>query len=189
MPCRTRELPLDSDGVLGIILIDGSLVGTPPAKAAVESMALRMSLAGGMDAFLALSFEDMLLGERSSQDADRLRTRFCSVPLDFAREALLGIVAWDAQFSGSRLAALNVPLCLIQSTDRGPQFKRARIKTPEQSPWLQFALSHAPSAGVEIVADAGHFPQIDQPDVVNAAIERFIAEVSRNLVPQPSPVA
>ena len=38
-------------------------------------------------------------------------------------------------------------------------------------------LAHLPDARHEVVTDAGHYVHIEQPDVVLAAIERFLAEV------------
>ena len=40
-------------------------------------------------------------------------------------------------------------------------------------------LTHLPDARHQVVPDAGHYVHVEQPDVVLAAIERFVAEVDR----------
>ena len=55
--------------------------------------------------------------------------------------------------------------------------RRTSMKEGQTTPWLDHVRRHAPAARIEVVPDAGHFPQIENADDVIRRIERFLADL------------
>ena len=72
------------------------------------------------------------------------------------------------------LAAIKVPLLVIQSTTMGANNRRAAIQPGETSPWLDLVRRCAPAARIEILTGLGHFPHLEAPDQVNKLLTGFI---------------
>jgi pimeloyl-ACP methyl ester carboxylesterase len=73
------------------------------------------------------------------------------------------------------LAAVQVPLMVIQSTYMGSTLKRESLQAGQSSPWLDRVREYAPNARIEIVSGAGHFVHMEAAEQVNALIQNFLA--------------
>ena len=76
------------------------------------------------------------------------------------------------------LAAVRVPLMVIQSTTMNAERIRVSLSAGQSSPWLDLVKSRAPTARIEIVPGSGHFPQLEAPEKVNALLADFAAKLS-----------
>jgi pimeloyl-ACP methyl ester carboxylesterase len=86
------------------------------------------------------------------------------------------ISRWDAQHMNAALAAVQVPLMVIQSTYMGPTLKRVSLQEGQSSPWLDRIREYAPNARIEIVSGAGHFVHMEVGEQVNALLQDFLAD-------------
>ncbi len=76
---------------------------------------------------------------------------------------------------GAALAAVKVPLLLVQSTRMLGGGKRAPLQVGESTPWLDLVRRQAPHARIEIIPGMGHFPQLEAPQIVNNYLEELIS--------------
>jgi pimeloyl-ACP methyl ester carboxylesterase len=81
---------------------------------------------------------------------------------------------WDAENMERALAAVKVPLLVIQSTYLNAERKRVALKDGETTPWLDMVRRQAPQALIEIIPGVGHFPQLEAPDQVNELLSGLI---------------
>ncbi len=77
------------------------------------------------------------------------------------------MVRWDAANMERALAAVKVPMLVIQSTYLNAERKRVALKPGQTTPWIDLVRRLAPQARVEIVTGTGHFPQLEAPEQVN----------------------
>ena len=84
------------------------------------------------------------------------------------------MVRWDAANMERALAAVKVPLLVIQSTYLNAERKRVALKAGETTPWLDLVRRNVPQAQIEIVPRVGHFPQLEVPEQVNKLLSEFI---------------
>ena len=79
---------------------------------------------------------------------------------------------WDAGKMDAALAAVKVPVLVIQSTTRSPELKRTALKPGETSPYLDLMKKSLKNVRIEVVP-AGHFTMLEAAPVVNRLIEEF----------------
>jgi pimeloyl-ACP methyl ester carboxylesterase len=84
------------------------------------------------------------------------------------------IARWDTAHMDAALAAVKVPLLLIQTTSMLPGGKRVPLQSGDSSAWLDLVRRKAPHARIEIIPGMGHFPQLEVPDQVNARLAGLI---------------
>jgi len=84
------------------------------------------------------------------------------------------MVHWDAANMERALAAVKVPLLVIQSTYLNAERKRVALKPGETTPWLDLVRRNALQAQIEIVSGVGHFPQLEAPEQVNKLLSGLI---------------
>jgi pimeloyl-ACP methyl ester carboxylesterase len=63
----------------------------------------------------------------------------------------------------------------LQATYSNAQRERRTMSTGQTTPYLDLLRASVPSARIEIIADTGHFPQLDASAQTNALIDRFLA--------------
>ena len=100
-----------------------------------------------------------------------------ALPAAIGAQLLPRMVAWDAQHMASALAALRVPLLVIQCTCLNADRVRVSIEPGDDTPWLATLRRFAPHARIEVITGVGHFPQMEAPDRVNRLIEAFVADL------------
>ena len=157
--------------VAAIALIDGSFRGG--ADPASSEAAARAAIdAEGYGAFARRLFSEMFLAP--SPRATDIIERALKLPATIGGALYPRLARWDAAHMVEALAAIKVPLLVIQSTTMGANNRRAAIQPGETSPWLDLVRRCAPAARIEILTGLGHFPHLEAPDQVNKLLTGFI---------------
>jgi pimeloyl-ACP methyl ester carboxylesterase len=158
--------------VAGLVLIDGSRTGSgDPADA--EAAARAMVEKVGYPAFAEALFRQMFF--KPSELADAIVARAVESSAQFGPHLWPAMSRWDAGEFDSAMAAVRVPVLVIQSTTRNAALQRAPLKAGESSPYLEMLRKGLPQAQVEVIPEVGHFTQLEAAAEVNRLIERFAA--------------
>ena len=160
------------EAVAGLVLIDGSLTGSGDPEAAEQATREKIATKG-FRAFSEDFFRDMF--PVSFDRGDEIIERACKLPVEIGSALFPRISRWDAEHMNAALAAVQVPLMVIQSTYMGPTLKRKSLQAGQSSPWLERIRKYAPNAQIEIVFGAGHFVHIGFAEQVNALLKNFVA--------------
>jgi pimeloyl-ACP methyl ester carboxylesterase len=174
MGCRVvlQAAQLAPERVAGLVLIDGSRTGMgDPDKAAADARAA-IEKAGGYPAFAEHLFKQMFF--KPSVLADAVVKRAVRSSTGFGPLLWPDMARWDAGKMDAALAAVKVPVLVIQSTTRSPELKRTALKPGETSPYLDLMRKSLKSVRVEIVP-AGHFTMLEEAPRVNGLISEFAA--------------
>jgi pimeloyl-ACP methyl ester carboxylesterase len=170
MGCRVvlEAARLIADKVAGIVLVDGSRNATrEPEEAEAAARATIAKL--GYAPFAEMLFRQMFF--KPSAQADAIVARAVKGSAEFGPALWPRISRWDAGQMDAAFAALRAPVLAIQSTTRNAELKRAPLEPGDTSPWIDYLRSRG--AKVEIVADTGHFTQLEAPETVNRLIAEF----------------
>lgn len=174
MGCRVilEAARLASERIGGLVLVDGSLMGAGDPSTAEAAM--RQSIdAVGFPAFADALFSQMFLKPTEASRAVVARAK--ALPAETGSALFPNLIRWDAEHMDAALSAVRAPLLVIQSTWVNAERKRASMKKGQTTPWLDLVRSRVPGARIEIVPDAGHFPQIENAAEVNRLIGGFLA--------------
>ncbi|MEO3756831.1 alpha/beta hydrolase [Mycobacterium sp. B14F4] len=177
MGCRVvlEANRVEPGAVSGLILIDGSRIGEGDPAAAERAMA--DELAGdGYSRFMRQFFESMFVSSSDPALAEAIIHRALDFPAAIGRNLLTNLAGWDAAEVESALDSVRVPLLAIQSTTLDAARERVSLKPGQNSAWIDLVLAHVPRATVVTLPGAGHFPQIELADEVNALIADFCAQ-------------
>ncbi len=147
--------------VAALALIDGSFQGSRP-PVPVENY----------QEFARKLFEGMFLAP--SELGKEIIERAAKLPASVGAALFPRMARWDAENMERALAAVKVPLLVIQSTYLNAERKRVAIKEGETTPWLDMVRRHAPQAQIELVTGVGHFPQLEAPEQVNELLSGLI---------------
>ena len=162
--------------VAGLVLIDGSRLGFGDPATAERVMNEQLK-ATGYGAFARKFFESMFIVGSDPRLKDEIVSRALELPAAIGGAFFPRLVGWDARHAESALAAIRVPLMVIQSTTMNPERVRVARAPGDTSPWLDLVKSRAPGARIEIVPGVGHFPQLEATAHVNALLEDFAAKL------------
>lgn len=174
MGCRVvlEAARLDPQRVAGLVLVDGSRIGSgdpgeaeAAARAAIES--------AGYAAFARKFFSDMFL--RPSTQAEEIVARAMRLPAEIGTQLLPRMVRWDAEHMDRALAAVRTPLMAIQSTYINAERKRVALTAGQSTPWTEILLQKIPGVRIEVLPGIGHFSQLEAPERVNRLIASFVA--------------
>jgi pimeloyl-ACP methyl ester carboxylesterase len=157
--------------VAGIVLIDGSRTGSGDPEAA-ERTARAAVESAGYPAFAENLFRSMFF--TPSPEADAIVARAVRQSREFGPLLWPSMAHWDAAEMDASLAAVRAPVLAIQSTTRDAQMRRSPLKAGQSTPYLDLIRSAVPGARIAVVADTGHFTQIEAADEVNRLIAEFI---------------
>jgi pimeloyl-ACP methyl ester carboxylesterase len=172
MGCRVvlEANRLIADKAAGVVLIEGSRLADRDPDAA--QAAARASIDKvGYPAFAENLFRQMFVAP--SPTADAIVRRAVSGSGEFGPELWTRMARWDAGSMDAAFAAVRAPLLAIQTTTRDASLKRTPLKPGETSPWLDYVRSKG--ARAEVIPGAGHFPQIEHPEIVNRLLAGFVA--------------
>jgi pimeloyl-ACP methyl ester carboxylesterase len=156
--------------VAGLVLIDGSRVGSGDPDAA-EKAAQGMIASAGYAAFAENLFRGMFFSP--SEEAEAIVARALHQSAGFGPLLWPAMARWDAARMDEALAAVRAPLLAIQSTTRDAKMRRSRMKAGDTSPYLELIRSAVPGASLAVVPDTGHFAMLEAPAEVNGLIAGF----------------
>ena len=176
MGCRVAVAAASQarDRIAGVVLVDGSQF------AAAMEPALKAAFAAP-DGFAALSnrwFQDMFTAKSNPAVASAVRTRAGRLPRDIGERLLLEMLRYDVEHLSTALAALQLPMLVVQTTYSNEKRERRSMRQGQETPYLQFVRDRVPHARVEIIEDTGHFPQVDEPARLNALLDAFLADLA-----------
>lgn len=177
MGCRVvlEASRLDPARVGGLLLLDGSMIGMgDPAQ--VGEVVRQMKVLPDFAAFAEGLFGQMFLHESAVSKAVIARAR--ALPAETGAALYASLARWDMEHMRDALGAVRAPLLAIQSTWMTAERKRLPLKAGQSSAWLELVRERVPHAGTVVVADAGHFPQIERAGEVNALMAAFFAGLS-----------
>ena len=116
-------------------------------------------------------FRDMF-----SRHADKAAAaRVEALPRAVGEKMLLDLHRYDVTRWTAALGCLRVPVLALQTTYANEKRERTSLRQGQSSPYLDMLRTAVPGATVEIIEDTGHFPQLEQPALTNAAFDRFLA--------------
>ena len=107
------------------------------------------------------------------------------IPRAIGEKVLLDAVRYDTGRLSVSLGSPPVPVMAIQTTYSNERLERRSMSAGQTTPYLDMLRARIPSVRIEIIADTGHFPQIDEPDRTNALIDSFIATLPTRSSDQP----
>lgn len=161
-PARTRAM----------VLVDGSRLGSPDRSG-------HAALGNGVDAanyrdFVVGMFAKMFSPACDQQLVTEMTQRAQALEAEFAANLLADVGRHDQEKMDELLAAVRVPLLAIQSTRITPDGQRISLSAGETSPYLDLLKASVPDVAVSIVAGSGHYPQIEQSQATNDALQAFL---------------
>jgi pimeloyl-ACP methyl ester carboxylesterase len=178
MGCRVvlEAARLDPARIGGIVLLDGSMVGMGDAAQA-DAVIRQMKALPDFATFADALFSQMFLQQSAVSRAIVARAR--SLPAEVGSALYESFARWDVEHMRAALAAVRAPLLAIQSTWVDAARKRVPLQTGQTTPWLDLVRSSVPGARIEVIANAGHFPQIERATEVNRLFETFVEGLVR----------
>ena len=96
----------------------------------------------------------------------------------FGMALLADIGRHDQEEMECLLGSVSVPVLAIQSTRINEDGQRYRLGAGQTSPYLELLRTTVPDLSLDIVTGSGHYPQVEQPAKVNAALETFLSRFS-----------
>ena len=163
MGCRVvLQAYLDApERVSAIALVDGSYRGDRKSVVIEDYPDFAQKL-----------FADMFLSPSALGAA--IIERALRLPASIGAALYPRMVGWDAANMEQALAAVKVPLLVIQTTYVNAEQKRVAHKAGETTPWLDMVRRKAPQAQIEIIPGVGHFPQLEVPEQVNKLLSGLV---------------
>lgn len=173
MGCRVvLEAALQAPSrVAAVVFVDGSQFVAAMAGVLKEALA-------APDGFVTLTerwFTEMFTAKSNPAVAASVIERAKSLPRAIGEKVMADLVRYDVTRLATSLADVRVPLLAIQATYSNEKRERRPLNKGQSTPFLDMLRSRVPSARIEIIADTGHFPQIDEPAQVNALLDSFLA--------------
>ena len=176
MGCRVvTEAALQAPGhTAGVILVDGSQFA-----AAMEAVLKeRFATPDGYAAMADGMFKDMFTAKSDRSVVDAVVARAQRLPRPVGETMLMDLQRYDVGRFASSLACLRVPVMALQTTFSNEKRERQTMRDGQSSPFLDMVRSSVPSVRVEIIADTGHFPQLDESARTNALIDSFMDDLA-----------
>jgi len=161
--------------VSGLILVDGSRLGAAGSTAHEERRKRVAEV--GYRTFIEPMFAQMFRPGADPAVAQPIIDRALAMPATLAGKLFPNIGKWDSERFDEIFAKARVPLLAIQTTYMTPAGQRASMQKGQASAYLDDVRRLVPGAHIEIMENAGHFPQIEQASEVNALIDDFLAKL------------
>jgi len=155
----------------GVILVDGSQFSA--AIAAVLTQ--RFAMPNGYATTVNSLFEEMFTDRSDKSVVAAVIERAGRLPRPIGEKMLLDMQRYDVGRLTSSLAGVRVPVMALQATCIDEKHQRRPMTTGQTTPYLDMVRASVPSARVEVIADTGHFPQLDRAIQTNALIDSFLS--------------
>ncbi len=176
MGCRVvLEAALQApDHTAAVILVDGSQFALEMAAVLRE----RFAMPDGYQTLVNGMFREMFTDRSDRSAAASIIERANRLPRPIGEKMLADMQRYDVHRLASSLASLRVPVMVVQSTYSNDKRERRPMRQGQSTPYLEVVRASVPAARVEIIADTGHFPQLDASAETNALLESFMTTLS-----------
>ena len=141
----------------GLVLIDGSQF----APAMQTTLRQTFSTSDGYPSLIARWFREMFTPRSDAQVVAETLRRAGALPQPIGEKLVLDLVRYDSVRLATSLASIKPPVMAIQ----------------QATAYLNMLRANVPSACVEIIADTGHFPQIDDATQINELLDKFLGSL------------
>jgi pimeloyl-ACP methyl ester carboxylesterase len=176
MGCRVAvEAGLQAPGqTAGVVLVDGSQFA-PEMQATLEATFFSSD---GYASLIRRWFQDMFTARSDPDVAASVLERARNLPQAIGQKLLLDMVRYDVGRLATSLSALRVPVMALQTTYSNERRERRSMGPGQATPYLDMLRTCIHAVRIEVIADTGHFPQIDTPDRTNLLLEDFLGQLS-----------
>jgi pimeloyl-ACP methyl ester carboxylesterase len=135
----------------------------------------RFDAPGGYETFTDRLFNDMFTAGSDRTATAAVIERAARLPRPIGEKLLLDMLRYDVGRLTASLASLQVPVMALQTTYSNDKRERTTMRQGQTTPYLDMLRAGVPSVRVEIIADTGHFPQLDESARTNELIDSFIS--------------
>ena len=173
MGCRVvTEAALQApEHTAALIHVDGSQFA--PAMAAI--LRQRLAEPNGLARMVNEMFVDMFTTRSDKAVSASVVARALQLPGPIGETMLADLQRYDVARLSASLACLRVPVMALQTTYSDERRQRRSISAGQTTPYLQMLRACVASLRVEVIAETGHFPQLDEAESANTLIDNFIA--------------
>lgn len=157
--------------VAAVVFVDGSQFASAMAEPLRESFA-------APDGFVTLTgkwFGEMFTAKSNPTVVTEVVQRAQRLPREIGEKMMLDLLRYDVTRFSTSLSDLRVPLLAIQATYSNERRERRPLSKGQKTPFLDMLRARVPAVRIEIIADTGHFPQLDEPAQLNALLDSFVA--------------
>lgn len=155
----------------GVILVDGSQFA-PAMDAVLKDLLGRPN---GFTTLVNTWFTDMFTAKSDPATVASVTQRAGRLPRPIGEKMLTDMLRYDVGRLSSAMAELRVPVMAVQTTYSNERRERRSMSKGQTTPYLDMLRARIPSVRIEIIADTGHFPQIDESAQTNALFDSFLA--------------
>jgi pimeloyl-ACP methyl ester carboxylesterase len=172
MGCRVAiEAALQAPAqTAGVILVDGSQFSATMEPGLRERFASAESYRTLTNAL----FQDMFTAKSDPDLVTSIVARAMRLPRPIGEKMLTDLLRYDVGRLAWSLACLRVPVMAVQTTYSNERRERMKLREGQSTPYLELLRARVPSVRVEIIADTGHFPQLDESERTNALMDDFL---------------
>ena len=100
------------------------------------------------------------------------------VPEDIGKPLYRNLIAWDAEQLDPALAAIDVPVLVLQSTYMNLERKREQLQAGETSPYQDLVTERLADTH-SVTIPTGHFTMIEEAAATNREIAAFLERLPR----------
>lgn len=161
--------------VAGVVFVDGSQF----AASMAEPLRAAFAEPDGFATLTGRWFREMFTNDSDQATAAAVVQRAQRLPRAIGEKMMLDLLRYDITRFSTSLGDVRVPLLAIQATYSNERRERRPLSKGQNTPFLDMLRVRLPSVRTEVIADTGHFPQIDQPAQINALLDGFLASVAR----------
>jgi pimeloyl-ACP methyl ester carboxylesterase len=158
----------------GLILVDGSQFAPEMAATLRDSFATPDGYATMVNGI----FKDMFTPRSNPAVTASVIERARRLPQPIGEKMMTDLQRYDVGRLTRSLASLRVPLMALQATYSNEKRERRTMSKGQTTPYLEALRANIPNVRTEIIADTGHFPQLDESAQTNALIESFVMGLS-----------
>ncbi len=103
---------------------------------------------------------------------------YVGVPEDIGKPLYRNLIAWDAEQLDPALAAIDVPVLVLQSTYMNLERKREQLQAGETSPYQDLVTERLADTH-SVTIPTGHFTMIEEAAATNREITAFLVRLPR----------
>lgn len=155
-----------------VMLVDGSRLGEAGSTAYLARAKGLERM--GYEAFVRAAFSQMFAPDYDKASAAAIEQRAVDRDPAIAGPLFVDIGRYDAENMDRVLSSLKIPLGAIQTTHTNAEGNRVSMEANQTTPYLDMLRRLVPSAKIDVIADTGHFPQLEKVAETNAIIGRFL---------------